>query len=349
MYQNQRFRSKSDAFSLVELLVVIAIIGTLVSLVLPAVQSSREAARRVHCNNNLRQVGLALLGHTEARGDFPYGGWGHQWVGVPGRGSGRHQPGGWIYSTLPYLEKEALHDLGHDLENHANATDAHEAYTQRLETSLPMLTCPSRRQAGLWPIVSPHVSTPKPYGLPKLVARADYAMNAGASHILSFAGPDSLAEGDKVRFWNDATYVGDFTGISHLRIGIPPKAIEDGLSNTYLLGEKYLFIDDYETGRSPGDNESLYSGYCTDLHRFTGNMDADPKNRYLRPSQDHVSWIATPLPGFLRFGSAHPGGFNMTYCDGSVRWIHFDVDAEIHLRSGHRLDGGASLSARISQ
>jgi len=339
----------SYGFSLIELLVVVAIIGTLVSLLLPAVQSSREAARRVHCKNSLKQVGLAVLCHTEARGHFPYGGWGHAWVGVPGRGSGRNQPGGWIYSTLPYLEEQALHDLGHDFGLHANATDAHGAFTQRLETSLPMLTCPSRRQAGLWPIVSPHVSTPKPFGLPKFVPRADYAINAGASHILSFPGPESLAEGDEVPFWKDATYVGDFTGISHLRIGISPRAIEDGLSHTYLLGEKYLFVDDYETGRSPGDNESLYSGYCTDLHRFTGNIHADPTNRHLPPLQDPVSWIAMPLPGFLRFGSAHAAGFSMMYCDGSVRWIAFDVDAEIHLRSGHRHDGGASLSALVPQ
>jgi len=345
MFQKHRSHSLLFGFSLVELLVVIAIIGVLVALILPAVQSSREAARRIHCKNNLRQVGLALLSHSGAKGHFPFGGWGHGWVGVPGRGSGRHQPGGWIYNTLPYLEQQALHDYGLSV----NATEAHGAYTRRLETSLPLFTCPSRRQVGLWPIVSPHVFTPKPSGLPKLVARADYAINAGASHILSFDGPDSLTEGDDASFWHDATYVGDFTGISHLRIGISLKAIEDGLSNTYLIGEKYLFVDDYETGRSPGDNESLYSGYCTDLHRFTGNIYADQTKRDLPPMQDNVSWIGKPLPGFLRFGSAHASGFNMTYCDGSVHWIDFDVDATTHMRGGHRHDGGAALDAIVPQ
>lgn len=341
MYQNQRSRSRFYGFSLVELLVVIAIIGLLVALILSAIQSSREAARRIHCKNNLRQIGLALLQHSDAIGHFPYGGWGHKWVGVPGRGSGLQQPGGWIYSTLPYLEQQALHDLGLK----ANATDARDAYTKRLETSLPMFTCPSRRQVGNWPIVFPHVTTPKPYGSPRFVGRGDYAINAGASHVLSFAGPASLSEGDDFSFWQDATYVGDFTGISHLRIGTSLKAVEDGTSKTYLAGEKYLFTEDYETGRSPGDNESMYSGYCTDLHRFTGNLNAKQMNQFLPPLHDSVNSTGMPLPGFIRFGSAHPGGFNMTYCDGSVRWIDFDVDAEIHLRSGHRHDGGAPLDA----
>ncbi len=343
MDHNQRSRSLFSGFSLVELLVVIAIIGLLVALVLPAVQSSREAARRIHCKNNLKQVGLALLGHSDAIGHFPYGGWGHEWVGVPGRGSGRHQPGGWLFSILPYLEQQALHDLGLS----AIGVDAQKTYSKRLETSLPMFNCPSRRQVDSWPIVSPHVSASKPYGTPKFVGRGDYAINAGASHILSFAGPASLKEGDDFSFWQDATFVGDFTGISHLRIGMSLKSIEDGTSNTYLAGEKYLYVDDYETGQSPGDNESMYSGYCTDLHRFTGNINADQTNRYLLPLQDNVTWIGMPLPGFIRFGSAHAGGFNMTHCDGSVRWIDFEIDAEVHLRNGHRHDGGTSINALV--
>ncbi len=103
---------KVQAFTLVELLVVITIIGILISLLLPAVQSAREAARRLQCSNNLKQFGLAALNHEEANGFLPSSGWGWTWVGDPDRGFGARQPGGWIYNLLPYLEQETLHSLG---------------------------------------------------------------------------------------------------------------------------------------------------------------------------------------------------------------------------------------------
>ena len=328
-------------FSLVELLVVTGIIGVLASLVLPAIQSSRETARRLQCGNNLKQISLALIAHHNTHKHFPYGGWGHAWVGVPELGSGRQQPGGWIFSILPFMEEQALYDLGSGLGGNA----AHDAYTKRLETPLPLFTCPSRRKAVSWPIVFPYVASPRPYGLPQSVARSDYAINAGASHILSYEGPASLAQGRDCQYWQDTTYIENFTGISHLRNAVSMHEIEDGSSNTYLAGEKYLNSADYETGRSLGDNESMYSGYCTDLHRFTGNLNADNNNLFLPPFQDISFPDKTALPGFVRFGSAHSTGFNMAYCDGSVRWVLYNIDGEIHLRNGHRHDGAGHLSS----
>ena len=78
-------KRNNTGFTLVELLVVIAIIAMLVTLLLPAVQSAREAARRSQCMNNLKQIGLGLLNHESAQGHFPSSGWGWRWQGEPDR------------------------------------------------------------------------------------------------------------------------------------------------------------------------------------------------------------------------------------------------------------------------
>ena len=96
------------AFTLVELLVVIAIIGILLGMLLPAVQSVREAARRAECSNGVRQITLAFHLHHDSHGFFPSGGW--DWFRPPNVGIGKDQHAGWGYQILPYIEANSIYE-----------------------------------------------------------------------------------------------------------------------------------------------------------------------------------------------------------------------------------------------
>jgi prepilin-type processing-associated H-X9-DG protein len=88
-----------------------------------------------------------------------------------------------------------------------------------------------------------------------------------------------------------------------------------------------------------GDNDSIYSGFSNDLHRYAGYPGGSPP--WLPPIPDGAEDVGRR--DYLRFGSAHGDGFYMAYCDGSVKFIGFDVDPEAHFRAGHRRDGGVAV------
>jgi prepilin-type processing-associated H-X9-DG protein len=294
--------------------VVIAIIGTLIALLLPAVQKVRESANRVKCANNLKQISLGLHNHHDTYGVFPSDGWGWLWCGDPDRGTNKSQPGGWMYNTLAFVEQNNLRQLGFGL----NPVDKAKAITQVAQTPLPLFYCPSRRAVKTYP--DSHDNYYNAANPVVAVGRSDYAGNCGDyPSDEADGGPPSLEKGDDPTYgWKDTSYL---TGILYLRSDIRIARITNGTSNTFLIGEKYLNPDHYETGTDGADNEHMYVGYDNDTTRTT----------YYRPLQDTRGTTDT-----FRFGSAHTGGLNMVYCDGSVHFVAFAVDPDVFKRAGNR-------------
>jgi len=165
------------AFTLVELLVVIGIVMLLMALLLPAVQSAREAARLVTCRNNAKQLAQGCTTHLELQGYFPSGGWGYLWSGEPDRSFGKTQPGGWAYAVLPFIEQKNLHQLGAGLDDASRAP----LTQQRMSTAVKTFYCASRRKAKAYPASSAH--SPRNCGRPATYAKTDYAINIGDSQV----------------------------------------------------------------------------------------------------------------------------------------------------------------------
>ncbi len=299
--------STRRAFTLVELLVVITIIGILIALLLPAVQSARESARRLQCQNNLKQLALGGLQSEQGQGFLPCGGWVWYWAGDPDRGYGMRQPGGWIYNILPNIEQRAMHDMGAGKTVAAKAVDLATVGS----TPLALLYCPTRRPLGAITNSNSQCNM-KPVAM---AAHTDYAANGGTTQPLFWL--DAPMNGGDPSFFDAPGYTFPTPfpcdGVFNRTSIIKTAHITDGASNTLLLGEKYLNPDDYFDGADPTDNNPVYAGMDWDWHRWGFNP----------PAQD------TPgFPDYYAYGSAHNGIFNVVFCDGSVHVLTFSISSQ---------------------
>jgi len=342
LFRNSKFQipNPKSGFTLVELLVVITIIGILIALLLPAVQAAREAARMLQCQNNLKQISLAALDHEHVNGWLPTGGWGYGWAGDPDGGFGKRQPGSPFYNILPYMDQQPLHDMSQMATASSSPTKAQLAL-RLIQTPLAMLNCPTRRPAAVYPsstwtlyTTAGNTTVPQMPG----TCRSDYAWNGGSVIVSWGSGPSPPVSDASF----DSAAMRDNNGVGCQRSMVKFCEIADGTSNTYLVGEKYLYPDWYfgspaDMSAGGADDQAAFCADDADIWRWTHAV-VDPNH--------YPSWPAGPprqdQPGYdpgVPFGSAHAICLNMALCDGSVQRINYTIDKYVHQYLGSRNDG----------
>ncbi|MCA9261020.1 MAG: DUF1559 domain-containing protein, partial [Planctomycetales bacterium] len=327
---------------LVELLVVIAIIGVLVALLLPAIQAAREAARRTDCKNRLRQVGLAMQNHESSKQTFPTGGV-HPWPNIVDySGGGRpfsapRQGLSWAFQLLPYLEQNAVHDLTTTL--------------QLEQTPVGLYFCPSRRPPTQNPIsrnwlldYAGIVPIPEPITIGKTWDDMIKGRIGCRNEEYFWGGSDNIHRPNppsKMRRFNDfngvivrsSYYIKDGDAANPIDLGYHPPVgfseIEDGSSNTIVIGEKWLAPSAYADDRWFED-KGWSDGWDPDVMRSSG----------CQPTADSEleATLGPREPGFY-LGSAHPSGLNVVGADASVSTLSYDIDLPTLNRLAHRSDG----------
>ncbi|HEX5470889.1 MAG TPA: DUF1559 domain-containing protein [Lacipirellulaceae bacterium] len=299
-------------FTLVELLVVIAIIGILVALLLPAIQAAREAARRTQCQNNLKQIGLAIQSHHDAHKAFPAGR-----KGPPGRISGWDQYAvSWAYFLLPYLEETAIYNSWDP-----NVMVYQDANNQAMRTPIETYACPSRRKAAADRNFDNNDSPP-PSDAIGVATLSDYAANAGIKLMTGMVGEDKSAT---VFGGYSRTEAGPIFSGSH----IGARQVEDGLSNTLAVGERHL---PPVPANTPDDMKDFAIG-------DTAAIPGDTPHTTFRCTEGGLATGADDTSN-QKFGSSHAGGIvQFVYCDGHVNALRADIALEV-LKALSTIGGG---------
>ncbi len=296
----RRLDASRAAFTLVELLVVIAIIGILVALLLPAVQSARDAARRASSENNLRQLATALHNFHDTHGAFPAA----ANFGTP---NPQAQYGTWIIPILPFIEQTALYI---DWYADTSTTARYNGPDSPAAAVVPILIAPSDALG-----TSPHEThAPGAHSLwpdGRYVGLTSYGCNGGTQAPLTYVK-------DGVFHYDEPIRIGDIT---------------DGTSNTLLIGERYGYDRNWGalTGRESNDMRaySSWSGgpffawrttQASVNYRLPDSVSESPPERF---SAEYFDLYYRRL---FAFGSANPAGASVAMCDGSVRFLSADID-----------------------
>ena len=333
-------------FTLVELLVVIAIIGVLIALLLPAVQFARESARRMHCSNNLRQMGEAVHLHHDALKILPHAG--NHWKCAPMYNPdgtvlvGERQWAGHFFQILPFLEENNVH-------SGATKQLPLDRSVAAVSAVIKAYYCPTRRRpranaayaadygpegwnGSLWKFGTTGVRYPH--------GQSDYCSALVNPNSSNYSAGIDTQQFPQFYVPTGNNFIDRSGAIVRIILETNPRmtppeirrgtigmeGIVDGTSNVILFGEKRLSLQ--TLGANPGnDNEGYSAGWDQDVIA----------NATKKPLPD-LKVGALALPD-MRFGSSHPDGFNLLLCDGSVRFLSYTVDQLTFHRFGYRNDG----------
>jgi prepilin-type N-terminal cleavage/methylation domain-containing protein/prepilin-type processing-associated H-X9-DG protein len=286
-----------QAFTLVELLVVITIIGILIALLLPAVQAAREAARRLQCSNNLKQIGLALHNYHTLLGCFPAG----ESIGVPGQcqsGGCRGNPI-WIV-LLPYLEQSGIERTYDYSAKFGWAAWLQSTVGGQLASApMPAYRCPSDPQLQQFPNL-----------------RDYFAVDGGKT---------VTAQG-----WYGSVYL---DGLFTINRWSAMRDITDGSSNTLAIGESsHPEYDGMGSGyctSTGGPGGWAFGGSCVSTDNVTCSIDSTDLARSTRSTKYAINTtlsLTSTNSDDVPFASYHPGGTHFVFADGHVQLLNDTID-----------------------
>jgi prepilin-type N-terminal cleavage/methylation domain-containing protein len=342
------------AFTLVELLVVIAIIGILIALLLPAVQSARQAGRRTQCSNNLRQIGLGLQNHYNAYKSFPPGlpnAALNLWVAGGTQVGAVCQGPNWLANILPQIEESTLaQNIVHCMDGGGadpgfSVCDdcEHDANGNVGRTTLPFMICPDA------PIMTYLINN---WHLEHL-AKGNYAGNFGADTYMSFQSPKLAGLFGIVDLGAKIATVGDANCVALGRTrmgwgkGMKNKDVTDGTTHT-LAASEVIGWDNYYDGRgvwlAPAMGASSFTG------RTTPNSDTNdviPLCYLGIPTDNPLHCTQNQADGnvFAAARSRHPGGVEAVFADASTHFEADSVDPTVW-RALSTIAGGETISAQ---